>query len=377
MVSGLAQSVMLFANTVDDQSATNYPRLFFIITVIGILLILFAIGRVLKGQPESFIDPAIVRNFNKRITSWLAMTTILTAALLFNETTIVVVFFLLSFWALREYITMTPTRRADHRTLFWAFVLFTPLQYILVGMGREIEIKMFETTFDAYHLYSIMIPVYASLFIPFRTALSGDDRRFLERIAKIQFGLLVCVYALSYAPALLYMRLNYWNPSTGALEPWQYSNVGLLFYFVVIVQVNDVMQFIWDKMVGRKVIAPTINSTRTWEGFFGAAVCTSLVGMLIPIIFSDRITPFQWFGSGCMALVISVMGFAGSITMSAIKRDRGVNDYGTLVTGHAGVLDRIDSVCFAAPVFYHVTRIFLERRMPSEIPVDSVSQLVF
>ena len=208
-----------------------------------------------------------------------------------------------------------------------------------------------------------MIPVYACLFIPFRTALSGDDRRFLERIAKIQFGLLVCVYALSYAPALLYMKLNVWNPENGTLEAWPYSNVGLLFYFIVIVQVNDVMQFIWDKMVGRKVIAPTINSTRTWEGFFGAAVCTSLVGMLIPVVFSDRVVPFQWFGSGCMALVISVMGFAGSITMSAIKRDRGVKDYGTLVTGHAGVLDRIDSVCFAAPVFYHVTRIFLEVRV--------------
>lgn len=363
MTDPMNSSALFGLLVVEEPVPTNYPRLIFIVTVIGILLILFAIGRLLKGQPESFIDPAIVRNFNKRITSWLAMTTILTAALLFNKTTIVVVFFLLSFWALREYITMTPTRRADHRTLFWAFVLFTPLQYILIGMGREIEIKMFETTFDAYNLYSIMIPVYACLFIPFRTALSGDDRRFLERIAKIQFGLLVCVYALSYAPALLYMKLNVWNPENGTLEAWPYSNVGLLFYFVVIVQVNDVMQFIWDKMVGRKVIAPTINSTRTWEGFFGAAVCTSLVGMLIPVVFSDRVVPFQWFGSGCMALVISVMGFAGSITMSAIKRDRGVKDYGTLVTGHAGVLDRIDSVCFAAPVFYHVTRIFLEVRV--------------
>lgn len=375
MTSALGHPFLLFAKAVDGPAETNYPRLIFIISVIGILLILFGIGRLLKGQPESFIDPAIVRNFNKRITSWLAMTTILTSALLFNKITIVVVFFFLSFWALREYITMTPTRRADHRTLFWAFILFTPLQYILVGMGREIEIKAFETTFDAYHLYSIMIPVYACLFIPFRTALSGDDRRFLERIAKIQFGLLVCVYALSYAPALLYMQLNKWDPNSSSFQPWEYSNVGLLFYFVVIVQVNDVMQFIWDKMVGRKVIAPTINSSRTWEGFFGAAVCTSLIGMLIPIVFSDRIIPFQWFGSGCMALIISVMGFAGSITMSAIKRDRGVNDYGTLVTGHAGVLDRIDSICFAAPVFYHVTRIFLEVKKPMTVPVEETAQL--
>ncbi|MDB4671298.1 MAG: phosphatidate cytidylyltransferase [Pirellulaceae bacterium] len=355
---------MFFAETA-QQIPIDFATKAFFISVIATLLILFGIGRILKGRPDHFIDSAVVRNFNKRITSWLAMTTILSAALLFNETTTVVIFFLLSFWALREYVTMTPTRRADHRTLFWAFFLFTPAQYFLVGLGREVEV--FNSKFDAYHLYSIMIPVYASLFIPFRTALSGDDKRFLERIAKIQFGLLVCVYALSYAPALLYMKLNHWNPSTNSLEPWQDRNVGLLFYFIVLVQVNDVMQFIWDKMVGRKVIAPTINSTRTWEGFFGAAVCTSLIGMLIPIVFAGRVTPFQWFGSGCMALVISVMGFAGSITMSAIKRDRGVKDYGTLVTGHAGVLDRIDSICFAAPVFYHVTRVFLERRPAATI----------
>ena len=118
MTSALGHPFLLFAKAVDGPAETNYPRLIFIISVIGILLILFGIGRLLKGQPESFIDPAIVRNFNKRITSWLAMTTILTSALLFNKITIVVVFFFLSFWALREYITMTPTRRADHRTLF-------------------------------------------------------------------------------------------------------------------------------------------------------------------------------------------------------------------------------------------------------------------
>lgn len=338
----------------------------FVVVVIATLVLLFGIGRLLKGQPDKFIDPGIVRNFNKRISSWLAMTTILAASLLLDKTAIVIVFSLLSFWAFREYLTMTPTRLSDHRSLFWALLFFTPLQYLLVGLGREQEI--FGQTYDVYNFYCIMIPVYASLFIPFRIALSNDDKRFLERSAKIQFGLLVCVYALSYAPALLYMKLNHYTPS-GVAVPWEYSNVGLLFYFVVMVQVNDVMQFLWDKMVGRKIIAPKINSSKTWEGFFGAAVCTSLIGMLIPIIFYNQITPFQWFGSGCMGLIISVTGFAGSITMSAIKRDRGVKDYGTLVTGHAGVLDRIDSLCFAAPVFYHVTRFFLEQKPTDGIEV--------
>ncbi len=355
------------------------PRTYILLAVILCTVsIATVVGVILSRRDKMGVESALVRRYNDKVRVWWMMCVIFAFGFLIGRVGVVVLFGLVSFWALREFITMTPTRRGDHRALFWVFFVFTPLQYVLIGLGPETYYALFpDANGDFYGLYSIMIPVYASLFIPFRTALSGDDRRFLERIAKIQFGLLVCVYALSYAPALLYMRLNYWNPETGALEPWQYSNVGLLFYFVVIVQVNDVMQFIWDKMVGRKVIAPTINSTRTWEGFFGAAVCTSLVGMLIPIIFSDRITPFQWFGSGCMALVISVMGFAGSITMSAIKRDRGVKDYGTLVTGHAGVLDRIDSVCFAAPVFYHVTRIFLEVRTSAPAPAtESAAQLM-
>ena len=118
------------------------------------------------------------------------------------------------------------------------------------------------------------------------------------------------------------------------------------------VQVSDMFHFVWDRLFGRHVIAPTINSTKTWEGLIGSAVCTAVFGILVEILFYN-VTPFTWYGAGLMALLISVMGSSGSMTMSAIKRDRGIKDYGTLVTGHAGVLDRIDSVCFAAPIFFH------------------------
>ena len=124
------------------------------------------------------------------------------------------------------------------------------------------------------------------------------------------------------------------------------------------VQVSDMFHFIWDRLFGRHVIAPTINSTKTWEGIIGSAVCTAICGILVELLFFN-VTPFTWYGAGLMALLISVMGSSGTMTMSAIKRDRGIKDYGTLVTGHAGVLDRIDSVCFAAPIFFHLTRSWL------------------
>lgn len=310
-----------------------------ITSVLALLTVATAAGQYLRRHPDRGLDPAAVRTFNLRLRGWWILCTVLAAAFWLGTTATVVLFGLVSFWALREFITMTPTRRGDHRALFWVFFAFTPAQYVLVGLGQKY-----------YDLYSVLIPVYASLFIPARIAMAGDHKRFLERSAKIQSGLLICVYALSHTPALLDLRLQ--TRVDGELAPWSGSRPGLLFYFVLLVQLADVFQFAWGKLLGRRVIAPAINASRTWEGFIGGALSTMVLGALL-----YWATPFTLWGSACMALIIAVMGFAGSMTMSAIKRDRGVEDYGTLVQGHAGVLDRIDSLCFAAPVFFHLTRV--------------------
>ena len=314
-----------------------------ILIVLAGLGILIGIGQILKRQPESKFDAAIIRKFNSRVASWFAIFVMLIVALLLGKIPTVILFGLISFWALREFITMTPTRRGDHRTLFWVFLGFTPFQYFMVAQ-------------DMYDLYTIVIPVYASLFIPARIAFTSDHKRFLERTAKIQFGLLICVYALSHAPALLNLDLKQWDSQLGQEVPWEGKTVGLLFFFIVIVQISDMFHFMWDRLFGKHLIAKTVNATKTWEGLIGAAVCSALVGIVLQYL---PITPFTWYGAGFMALIISIMASSGSMTMSAIKRDRGIKDYGTLVQGHAGVLDRIDSVCFAAPIFFHATRFFL------------------
>lgn len=324
-------------------SLLDETTLWLVLIALITLSVLLGIGQYLKRQPESHIDPAIIRNFNKRVTSWLTIFVLLIVALFLHKTVTVVLFGLVSFWALREFITMTPTRTGDHRTLFWVFLGFTPMQYILVGC-------------DYHELYTIVIPVYASLFIPARIAFTSDHTGFLERAAKIQFGLLICVYALSHAPALLNLNLVTRNHSPTP-EPWTGSPASLLFFFIIMVQFSDMLHFVWDRLFGKHVIAPTINATKTWEGLIGTACCTALAGLLLQQFLN--VTPFTWYGAGFMGLIISVMASSGTMTMSAIKRDRGVKDYGTLVQGHAGVLDRIDSICFAAPIFFHATRLFL------------------
>jgi len=299
--------------------------------VLAPLAVLYAVGQVMRRQPEGTVHPAMIRRFNERIRMWWLMLAILASGMILGQIACLVLFFGVSFWALREFITMTPTRRSDHRTLFWVFFVFTPLQYVLVGCGQEY-----------YDLYSIMIPVFASLFIPARIAVSNDPKRFLERSAKIQAGLLICVYAISFAPAIL----------TLDFADWDGANEDLLLFFVVLVQVNDILQYGWGKLLGRHLIAPSINASRTWEGLVGGLVSSTLLGILF-----YWITPFRIWEAGLIAMVTGLMGFAGGITMSAIKRDRGVMDYGTLVQGHAGLLDRIDSLCFAAPVFYQLSRL--------------------
>jgi phosphatidate cytidylyltransferase len=287
--------------------------------------------KVLKRRPESGIDVAILDTFRVRVRAWWILFATLAAAFLLGHWTTVVIFGLLSFWALREFITLTPTRLGDHRTLFWVFTIVPLLQFWLVGMGY-------------YNWYSIMIPVYAFLLIPARIAMSGDYKRFLERTAKIQCGLLICVYCLSYAPALLTLELPDQDAGGGPR---------LLFFFVLIVQLSDAFQYAWSQLPNKHVIVPSINTTRTWEGLLGGTASVMLVGAVL-----WWATPFSgvyWWMSAVMSAVIALMGFAGSITMSAIKRDRGVKDYGTLIEGHGGVLDRIDSICFAAPVFFHFT----------------------
>jgi phosphatidate cytidylyltransferase len=272
----------------------------------------------------------VVANLNARIRSWWVMTAVFVAALATGGLGSVILFALTSFFALREFITLTPTHRADHRTLFWAFFVFAPAQYLLVGIAW-------------YGLFVIFIPVYAFLFIPMRSALAGDTEDFLARTAKIQWGLMIAVYCVSHAPALLMLQI----------PGYQGQGAKLLLYLIVVVQLSDVLQYVFGKTLGRHRIVPKLSPNKTWEGTVGGIATASLVGAAL-----WWTTPFSPMAAGGIAVLVCLVGFAGGLVMSAIKRDRGVKDFGTLIEGHGGVLDRIDSLCFAAPVFFHTVRFF-------------------
>lgn len=299
----------------------------------GLLLLLLVatiVGWLLRFRARSEEARATIANLNTRVRAWWGMSAIFGGTLIVGAIGSLVLFAFSSFMALREFITLTPTRRGDHRALFWSFFIFTPLQYWLVGLRW-------------YGLFAVLIPVYAFLLIPTRAALAGDTQHYLERAAKIQWGLMVCTYCLSHAPALLMLQI----------KGYEGQGAKLLLFLVVVDQMSDVLQYVWGKIVGRHKIAPAVSPNKTVEGFVGGVLSATLLGTGLYFI-----TPFTPAAAAAMSLVICLMGFFGGLTMSAIKRDRGVKDFGTTIRGHGGVLDRIDSLCFAAPVFFHAVRFF-------------------
>jgi phosphatidate cytidylyltransferase len=298
--------------------------------VLGILVLASAIGVVLKRTAKGDAARATIENLNARTRAWWKMCAIFALTLLIGRVGSLVLFALLSLLALREYITLVPTRRGDHRTLLWSFFIITPLQYYLIGIAW-------------YGFFAIMIPVFAFVFVPTRIAMSGDTEHFLERAAKIQFGLMICAFCLSHAPALLILEI----PGFAG------RNAQLLLYLVLVDQLSDVLQYVWGKLAGKHKIAPSISPNKTWEGFLGGVATAALLGAALR--WATPFTPLQAAG---MSLAITLLGFAGGLVMSAIKRDAGVKDFGAVIEGHGGILDRIDSLCFAAPIFFHLVRYF-------------------
>ena len=265
-----------------------------------------------------------------RVKAWWIMAAVFFGAILVGNRLSLVFFGFLSFWALKEYVTLLKTRPADHRALVWAF-LSVPIQYIWVGMNW-------------YGMFIIFIPVYVFLMLPVRLVMAKDTTGFVSSASQIQWGLMAFVFGLSHLGMLLTMPMAPGSRSNGRT---------LLLFLVFVVELSDVLQFIWGKSIGRHKIIPSVSPNKTWEGFVGGVVTTSLAALLVRFL-----TPFTILETFCVALLLTVAGFFGGAVMSAVKRDFGVKDFGGLIPGHGGMLDRIDSLCYAGPIFFHYVRYF-------------------
>ena len=282
-----------------NLSASTQTTLLLFSGVFGVLLLASSIGAVLKwrvaqGQPHAVID-----NLNARVNAWWVTIVVISLSFAAGKGGVIALFYLISFYALREFMSLAYTRRGDHAAIAIAFYIALPVQYFLIWI-------------DWYGLYSIFIPVYAFLVLPILAAVGGDTQRFLERTSKVQWGLMISVFCISHVPALMMLQI----------PGFEGRNLLLIVFLVIVVQGSDVLQYVWGKLLGRRKVAPELSPSKTWEELLGGVASATALGALL-----SWATPFTPWQAALMSLTICVMGFFGDLVMSAMKRDRGVKDW--------------------------------------------------
>lgn len=294
------------------------------------LIIASSIGYGLKFKVGFSTPHAVIDNLNARINAWWVMILLIFAAAALGFYGVIGLFFVISFMALREFLSLLYIRRGDHLALAACFYVILPLQYFLVAI-------------DWFSMFTIFIPVYGFLFLPILSALLGDTAHFLDRSTKVQWALMISVFCISHIPAIL----------TLDIEGFEEKKLLLMIFLILVVQSSDVLQYVWGKLFGKHKIAPKLSPSKTVEGFVGGVISASVLGGLL-----YWLTPFNSVQAVLMSLLICLMGFLGGLVMSTMKRSMGVKDWGNMISGHGGMLDRMDSLCFAAPIFFHVVRYY-------------------
>ena len=310
--------------TISQQVGLLFVALFGVLVVVTLIAFWRSLRELAPDQPQTH------EQFHRDLRAvWLGAVLFwvswalgaLAATLLFGA---------IAFLALREFITLTHTRRADHRSLLLAFFLVLPLQFVLAGSRH-------------FDLFTVFIPVYVFFAIPVVSAFGNDPQRFLERTAKIQWGIMVCIYGMSHAPALLLVDLP------------GYADRGafLVFYLVVVVATAQIVQELASRRLRRRPVARAISRSFSWRAWLIGSLGAAFVGALL-----YWATPFKPIPALVMGCIAGATGTLGEFVMKALKRDAGVRSWGgrASVTGAVGLLDRVAPLCFAAPVFFHAVR---------------------
>jgi len=308
------------------MNATTSDLMLLLLGVVGIMFGLTALGEVLRARQPQGTDNPVLETYMTRVHSWWAIVILMGLALLLGQIAVIVLFLFASFAALREFLTLTAKRKADHNSLALAFFVALPAQYFFVWMGW-------------IQLFTVFIPVYAFLLLPIVSALRGDATRYLIRVAETQWGLMITVFCISHVPALMLVTIN----GDGS------RSVLLIAFLIIVVQFGDLLEYYFGRRIGKTQIAPGL-SPKTWEGLACGVGCAMLIGGTL-----SWITPFGFWGAMAMAGIASFVGMFGNLVFAAIKRDRGVKDWSHLIPGQGGFVDQLDSVVFAAPIFFHLT----------------------
>ncbi|HCN61131.1 MULTISPECIES: phosphatidate cytidylyltransferase [Mammaliicoccus] len=300
-----------------------------IVVMIGVFIVLVLSSLICAYLTKRYPDKDFTE-IKLRIKSWWGMCIIFTIALVIHSTVSLIFLALLCFLALKEYFSLIPTNRSHRAVLFWAY-LSIPIQFTFIYFGF-------------YGMFIIFIPVYMFLFIPIQAIFIGETKGFLQSMGSVQWGLMLMVFSLSHLAYLIVL------PGEKSTVP----GASLVLFLVILTQANDVFQFLFGKAFGKHKIVPKVSPNKTWEGFVGGILATTILSLCI----APFLTPFTLLGMIIAGIYISIMGFIGDVNISALKRDLNIKDTSQAIPGHGGILDRVDSLTYTAPLFFHFVRFF-------------------
>lgn len=310
--------------SITSQSAINNPVVLaalvslFVILIGATIIVNYLHSRGGSGEFDEVVQ---------RLRTWWIIIVLLSSAIVLSSGSSLVFFALISFLGLKEFLTLAPTRRVDRNVLFYIY-LSIPVQYLWAAL-------------EWYGMFIIFVPVYLFLFVPLRMVLSGNTSNFLRAAGVLHWGVMTTVFSLSHLGFLLMLPATPANPHG--------SGAALVLYVIILTQLNDVAQFIWGKALGSRRVVPSVSPNKTWEGLIGGVLTTTALATLLSI----WMTPLTLWQGMFAGLGIGIFGFVGDVCVSAVKRDLGIKDTSQMLPGHGGVLDRVDSLTYTAPLFFH------------------------
>ena len=299
------------------------------LTAMGGIFTLLFIASLITAAFRRFRPQKDTTEVILRIKSWWVMVILFCVVMVIGRATSIIFFCFVSFIALKEYLSLMPSRRADRRVLFWAY-LAIPIQYWWIYTS-------------CYGMFIIFIPVYAFLFLPMRMVIIGNTKGFLHAVGTLHWGLMTTVFSISHLAYLLVL------PGEDATMT---SGPCLVFYLLCLTELNDVFQWVWGKSFGKRKVMPLVSPNKSWAGLIGGVLTTVLLSYLL----APFLTPLSRIHAVIAGIIIGIGGFIGDVTISAVKRDIGIDNSGSILPGHGGILDRVDSLTYTAPLFLHFIR---------------------
>jgi phosphatidate cytidylyltransferase len=284
-------------------------------------------------------DPEIAHKRMGSLRVWWTLAVLLSLAIVFGKIGVAILMAVASALGLREYLRLIGTDIVGMPATVAAY-MSVAVQYTLIATGCD----------DAA---GFVLPVSGLLLISACRLQQGRTEGFIRATAGVYWGVMLLVYGLSHAVMLFSLPAET-TPPVGI--------AGWFLFVVIVTETDDIAQALFGRIFGRHKITPRISPNKTWEGFAGGVVTSIGLSLLLTPWLTSLPSSSTFHGlllAIATGLLVVVAAFLGDINMSAIKRDAGVKDGSALLPGMGGVIDRIDSLTFTAPVFYYFVRLVL------------------